>query len=70
MIYLITFWDDEIKQRIAFLVQANSRVQAKRIVRKYCAENFIGVEPDSFMRSHLIVIDNEHLLQRIDTLVQ
>ena len=71
MLYLITFWDTELKQRIAFLVQADSRAQAKRIVTKYCMENhmFTGWEHDNFLRSHLMVVDNEHLLQRIDTLV-
>ena len=71
MIYLITFWDEELKQRIAFLVQANSRTQAKRIVRDYCMENhFTGWMPDQHYRSHLMCVDNEHLLQRIDTLVE
>ncbi len=72
MLYLITFWDNEIKQRIAFLVQADSRGQAKKIVTRYCVENalFGGLMVAPFLRSHLMVVDNEHLLQRIDTLVQ
>lgn len=71
MLYLITFWDHEIKQRIAFLVQADSRAQAKRIVTRYCIEShmFAGFEHETFLRSHLLVVNNEHLLQRIDTLV-
>jgi len=71
MLYLITFWEDEIKQRIAFLVQADSREQAKRIVTRYCVDNhlFGGLGAVPSMRSHLLVVDNEHLLQRIDQLV-
>jgi len=71
MLYLITFWDDEIKQRIAYLVQADSRAQARRSVTRYCVGNhlFGGLEQMPFMRSHLLVVDNEHLLQRIDQLV-
>lgn len=72
MLYLITFWDHELKQRIAFLVQADSRDQAKRIVKKHCIEShiFAGWEHETFLHSHLMCVDNEHLLQRIDTLVQ
>ncbi len=72
MLYLITFWDKEIQQRIAFLVQANSRAQARRIVTKYCVKNalFNSLKDMPFLRSNLLCIDNEHLLQRIDTLVQ
>ncbi len=72
MLYLITFWDKEIKQRIAFLVSANSRAQARRIVTRYCLENhlFGDLKDAPFMRTNLMVVDNEHLLQRIDTLVQ
>ncbi len=72
MLYLITFWDKEIEQRIAYLVQADSRAQARRIVARYCVENalFNSLKDRPFMRSHLLCIDNEHLLQRIDTLVQ
>jgi hypothetical protein len=71
MLYLVTFWDDEIKQRIAFLVQADSRAQARRIVTRYCIDNYLfgGLKDRPFMRSHLLVVDNEHLLQRIDDLV-
>jgi len=71
LLFLVTFYDYELKQKIAFLVQANSRDQAKRIVKRYCLENhmFAGYEHETFLHSHLLVVDNEHLLQRIDTLV-
>ena len=71
MLYLITFWDDELKQRIAFLVAANSRAQAKHIVMNHCLGShlFSGCEQESDLRSHLMVVDNHNLLQRIDTLV-
>lgn len=71
MLYLITYWDDDFNQRIAFLVRAPSRQHAKRLVARYCVDNHLFEGADSVppMRSHLLVIDNEHLLQRIDHLV-
>ncbi len=66
LLWLVSFYDDEVEQRMAFLVRAVSRNQAKQLVRKFANESHWHLDPSKRMRSNLLV---ETPVIRIDMLL-
>ena len=66
LLWLVSFYDSELKQRIAFVVRATSRDQAKRLVRDFANSSHWQLDPDTRVRSNLLddspVIRIDHLI--------